>query len=149
MAIERILVAVDGSPASVRASEVALELAQPADAEVTFMCVSEEAMERLIIEHPFTPDTDERLAAEIPILGEAAKLAADRGVRSRLHLVGDVTTSKNIVAALLGGAAARDAQLIVVGSRGLGAVARRIMGSVSEGIIHETTIPIVIVHPEE
>ena len=145
--IERILVAVDGSPAATRASEVALELAQPADAEVTFLHASAEHMERLYIENPFTTDTDEKLVAEVPVLAEAARLAADRGVRSRLHLVGDESPAA-VISTVVGVAVASDIELIVIGSRGLGAVARTVLGSVSEGLLHRTTIPTLIVHPE-
>jgi nucleotide-binding universal stress UspA family protein len=127
---------------------VALELAQPADAEVTFLHASAEHMERLYIENPFTTDTDEKLAAEVSVLGEAARLAADRGVRSRLHLVGDEAPAAAVVSTVVGIAVARDIELIVIGSRGLGAVARTVLGSVSEGLLHRTTIPTLIVHPE-
>ncbi|MGI9557009.1 MAG: universal stress protein, partial [Solirubrobacterales bacterium] len=35
MAIKRIVVAVDGTPASLKAAEVALDIAEPAGSEVT------------------------------------------------------------------------------------------------------------------
>ncbi|MGW0252074.1 universal stress protein [Nocardia goodfellowii] len=41
----------------------------------------------------------------------------------------------------------RDAQLIVVGSRGRGGFARMTLGSVSEAVLHRTEIPILIVRP--
>lgn len=149
MAIQRILVAVDGTPASQKAVEVAIDLAEPAGLELTFVLVSEEYMERLIIEHPFTPDTDQRLAAEVPVLGDVAKVASDRGVDFRLHLVGAVNTSANVVEALVAAAKTREADLIVVGSRGMSGLARRFVGSVSEGIVKESEVPTVLVHPDE
>ncbi len=38
-----------------------------------------------------------------------------------------------------------DAQLIVIGSRGLGAVKRLVLGSVSEGVAHTATTPVLVV----
>lgn len=37
-----------------------------------------------------------------------------------------------------------DASLIVTGSRGLGKIRRTILGSVSEYVLHHSTIPVVI-----
>jgi nucleotide-binding universal stress UspA family protein len=42
-----------------------------------------------------------------------------------------------------------DARLIVMGSRGLGGVKRILMGSVSEGVIHHTRCPVLVVRPGE
>lgn len=146
MAIERILCAVDGTAASRRASEVALDLAQPADAEVIFLYASAEDMDRLNIEEPFTTGADEKLAAEVPVLGEASRLAADRGVRATLHLVGDAA-GPAVISSIVATAHSRDAGLIVVGSRELRGVQKALLGSVSEGVVHEANVPTVIVHP--
>ena len=51
------------------------------------------------------------------------------------------------VPALVG--AAKKAEMIVVGSRGLGAVGRAILGSVSSGVVHHAKCPVAIVHVDE
>ena len=51
------------------------------------------------------------------------------------------------VPALVG--AAKKAEMIVVGSRGLGAVGRTILGSVSSGVVHHAKCPVAIVHADE
>jgi nucleotide-binding universal stress UspA family protein len=51
------------------------------------------------------------------------------------------------VPALVG--AAKKAEMIVVGSRGLGAVGRAILGSVSSGVLHHAKCPVAIVHADE
>jgi len=69
-------------------------------------------------------------------------------LRSRLVLVGGAR-SEDVINSVIGTANGHDVDLLVVGSRGRGALARAVLGSVSEGLIHETSIPTVIVHPDD
>lgn len=43
----------------------------------------------------------------------------------------------------------KDAQIFVVGSRGLGAVGRTLLGSVSSALVHHSHCPVTVVHGEE
>jgi nucleotide-binding universal stress UspA family protein len=51
------------------------------------------------------------------------------------------------VPALVG--AAKNAEMVVIGSRGLGAFGRAVMGSVSSGVVHHARCPVVIVHTQD
>ena len=45
--------------------------------------------------------------------------------------------------------ASRQAKMVVVGSRGLSAIGRLLLGSVSSGLVHHAHCPVVIVHADE
>lgn len=53
----------------------------------------------------------------------------------------------NIVHALVD--ASKDARMIVVGSRGRGALGRVALGSVSSGVVHHARCPVAIIHTDE
>jgi nucleotide-binding universal stress UspA family protein len=75
-------------------------------------------------------------------LDEAAALAADAGVTVSTELL-----TGDPVDEIVAHADSMDADLIVVGSRGHGAVASVLLGSVSQGVLHEARRPVLVVRP--
>ena len=140
--MKKILIATDGSPAALQAVELGLELAEEHGAQVTFVHVAPAADVLPVglpiagpVSVPHELDEHDRTS-----LDEALELAEERGVPALTRL-------------LVGGAARQivgyadeiGADVIVVGSRGLGALGSTLLGSVSRKVLHDAKRPVLIV----
>jgi nucleotide-binding universal stress UspA family protein len=140
--MKRILVATDGSPSSAEAVAFGVELAAEHDAELTFVhvvptldVVPVTGFGGIGGAFPHEPTEHDHV-----LLEEAAAVAAEHAIVSTTALLrGD--TVDEIVAY----ADSHDVDLIVVGSRGHGAIAGALLGSVSRGILGESKRPVLIV----
>jgi nucleotide-binding universal stress UspA family protein len=140
--MKKILIATDGSESAHEALEFGLELAEEQGA-TPFVVHVAPAVEVLPygsfgVPAPTAPhelDEQDRVPVE-----EAAEIAARRGLEVKTELlVGD--PADEIVAF----SDTIDADLIVVGSRGRGAIASVLLGSVSRAVLHESRRPVVVV----
>jgi nucleotide-binding universal stress UspA family protein len=145
--MKKILIATDGSPSALQAVEFGLELAQEHGAEPTFVHVAPAADVLPVagfaiagpVSVPHELDEHDRSS-----LDEARSIAEERGLEAQTKL--------------LVGAAARqiltyadeiDADLIVVGSRGLGTIGGALLGSVSRAVLRDAKRPVLIVRDTE
>jgi len=142
--MKRILVATDGSPSATDAVAFGIELAAEHASELLFVHV--------VPVVDVVPASGFGVGGAFPheasvldrmLLVEAAEAAAEHGiVASTALLRGD--TVDEIVAY----ADSHDVDLIVVGSRGRGAIAGALLGSVSRGILGESKRPVLVVRSE-
>ena len=139
--MKRILVATDGSPYSAEAVTFGVELAADTEAEVILVHVVPVvdvlpvAMFGMGSAFPHKPSLEDR-----ELLDDAAAVAAEHGVVCTTALLkGD--TVDEIVAF----ADSHDVDLIVVGTRGHGAITGALLGSVSRGILRETKRPVSVI----
>ena len=142
--VEQIVIAVDGSPEAWFATEVGLDVAAAHGATVTFLHASTEVLERVAARDPLLPDRREDLAAAEPVLGESLARARARDVEAKLELSRG-QTSEQIVAEIIGLAAEIEADMIVVGSRGKGAVVSSVLGGVSRALLRDAEIATLVV----
>lgn len=138
--MKKILIAIDGSAAAREAAKVGLELAAEEEATAVFVHVVAPPDWKIARLGPAaapllqTGDEDD-------VLLEAAKLADEKGVPFALEQV----TSEAPADAIAEIADTIGADLLITGSRGLGAVAGALLGSVSRGLIRNARCPVLIV----
>ncbi|MGH3012076.1 MAG: universal stress protein [Gaiellaceae bacterium] len=138
--MKQILIATDGSPSAQEAVDVGLELAKEQGADVTFVHVTEPDMfaggraGSVAVAH--TEEVDKSETA----LKAAAEAAEAAGVSFALERIAGET-----VPTIVALADTKDADLIVLGSRGRNAVATALLGSVSHGVLRHATRPVLVV----
>ena len=141
--MKKILIATDGSPSALQAVEFGLELAEEHQAEPIFVHVAPAADVLPVAGFAMAGPVSvphELAEADRSSLDEAYEIADERGIEARTKLLaGDA--AKQIVAY----ADEIDADLIVVGSRGLGRVSGVLLGSVSRAVLHDAKRPVLIV----
>jgi nucleotide-binding universal stress UspA family protein len=139
--MKRILAATDGSDAAVEATRFAIELAAEHESELivahvvrTFDVVPATVVQ---IGGVFPHEPSER---DLEMLDDAAAFAREHAVTATTVLLRGETVDE-----LVHYAERREVDLIVVGSRGHGAVAGALLGSVSQGLLRESRCPVLIV----
>lgn len=139
MSIRTIVVGVDGSENSARALSFVTGLAAQTGARV----IAVHAFHPLDMLGKVEPPVDFAELAEQArrsMESEWCKPLADAGVEHECLLVEDKP-----VPALAGAARDHDADLVVVGARGLGPFRQMVLGSTSAKLPHETDRPVTIV----
>ncbi len=139
--MQRILVAVDGSDAAFAALRLAADIAARFGARLTLAYV----VPRLLL----PPDVYGLTLADVErenrayadkLLAETMARMGEAGAR-----VETAVLSGSPAEALAEAAAAPDVGMVVVGSHGRGAVARVVLGSVSDRLVHISPKPVLVV----
>jgi nucleotide-binding universal stress UspA family protein len=147
--MERILVAVDGSAPSLKAVDFAADLASKYNAELILSTVAPHPLPELDpaveeyarLEHIRVPTAELAVTTTDSVLDDARRRAQARGATriSAEPSVGD--PAQEIITV----ARDRQADLVVVGSRGHGRLAGLLLGSVAQKVISLAHCPVVIV----
>ena len=141
--MQKILIATDGSAPSQEAVAFGLELATEQGARPYVIHVAPALDTLPVAGYGLGP------AAAVPhelndydrsSLEAAVKTAAESGLDAKTHLV-----VGNAVNEIVAYADEIDADLIVIGSRGHGAIASALLGSVSRGVLNEARRPVLVV----
>ena len=140
--MKKILIATDGSPPAVEALEFGLDLAAEEEAEALVVHVVPSidsvpmggfGMSSGAMVHEVTEDDRAPLEA-------AVELAAQKGLPITTEILVGSTVGE-----IVSFADQQDVDLIVIGSRGHGALTTALLGSVSLGVLRHTARPVLIV----
>lgn len=135
---KRIMVAVDGSEGSSAAIAEAVELAQQMDAALSFVYVRKPSSSAL--GHPYY---ERQLSHDLRLGREVIDEAIDAAARAGIACDGDVFEG-DAADEIVSLADNRDVDLIVVGSRGYGALAGALLGSVSREVVQHAPVPVLV-----
>ena len=144
--LKRILVAVDGSKNSMQALEKAVELQELTNADLQILTVYRhysmlEASFSMVRRHD-PGNMDDIMRGHAREVGEAAKARAlEKGARNPRAFVKNGPVARSIVAF----AREHEADLIVIGSRGLGSIEEYLLGSVSHKVTGLAKCPVLVV----
>ncbi|MGV0645183.1 universal stress protein [Mycolicibacterium sp. XJ2546] len=142
-----IVVGVDGSPPAKAAVEWAAREAAMRNLPLTIVHVIQSPAVQMWPEVPTPPDLMRLLEENGQvILRDADEMAQEAAGESTV----DVQTEM-IVAGVLSTLidVSKEATMVVVGCRGLGAIGRRLLGSVSAGLIRHGGCPVAVIHDED
>ena len=142
---KHILIATDGSAASEHAAKLAIGLARTHNAKLTVVYVVDPYPYMGIGEinpmgyQAYTAAAQQQ-AAQAHALVEKLCLEDGAPVALQARLIEDVAAAAGIVQA----AEAEGADLIVVGSHGRSGIARLMLGSVSNKVVAESKVPVLV-----
>ena len=136
--MKRFLVAIDGSEGSDAAIDQALELAQDVGAQVTFAVVRRPPPS--LFGNPYY---ERLLSTELAKARATIDTATNKALQVGVDAQGEILEG-DPVDEILSFADNRGADLIVLGSRGRGAFAGALLGSVSSGVVQHASVPVLI-----
>ena len=143
--MQPVLLATDGSPTAEKATETAIELAKLLGTELVVVTV-------WTIPYTMTGLAPAPISGELAELNEdeARKLvievaarAEEAGVEARTQVLRGIPVEEICAAAKT-----YVPRFLVVGSHGWGVVKRAVFGSVSTGVLHRATCPVLVVRAE-
>ncbi len=152
---EKILVPLDGSEHSLKGLEVAIEIAKKFKSNVTLIHVYSITVRPIVVPEPatITPSgVPVMTAEEVEKIAAAARKEGERLLEdgARRTEVAGVKTEKVLVEGhnveeIVDAAKEGNFDLIVLGARGVSRIREILVGSVSDGVVHHSTCPILLV----
>jgi nucleotide-binding universal stress UspA family protein len=135
----KIVVGVDGSPASRAALRAALEEARLRHAPLRVITAWQLTYSEIAIE---TPVVVKKIVEHNAQMLEAALASVDPGATAGVEISSELVNGHPATELL---AAAADATLLVVGTRGTSGIAGTLLGSVAHAAVHHANCPVLVV----
>jgi nucleotide-binding universal stress UspA family protein len=135
----KILVGVDGSDCARRAFDAASDMAKSVNAKLVILCV---------VQPPMAIGQRRENAAKITsileseakmILVDYTKETGVKGIKAKTILA-----RGHPAEIILYTAKSERADLVVIGSRGMGGAKRPLLGSISNAVVHNSNIPVLV-----
>ena len=135
---KKILVALDGSISSRRGLNEAISLARQSEATITAIHVLP-GFPRTV---GLSKDGENRILAHV------RKFLSDAKVNTGRHGIEfdeKIVKSNDVVAAISNHAKTGKYDIVVIGSRGIGSPTAEYFGSVANGVLHDSSVPVLLV----
>jgi nucleotide-binding universal stress UspA family protein len=141
-----VLVGTDGSDSSYRAVDRAAQIARDSAATLVIVCAYHPASERAVAKaSDVLGDAAYQVVGSTPA-EDTLRSAAARAAKAGATDVVTKAVDGEPVKALLHAIARHNADLLVVGNRGLNTIAGRILGSVPSDVSRQASTDVLIVH---
>jgi len=151
----KILVPFDGSEHSTKALEKAIQIAKKFEAKITLIHVYSVYVQPILLPEPTTVGVSTvplLTATEVSKVAETARRVGNRiladgeqRAKSEKVQVERMLVEGHAVEEIVRVAKEGNFDLIVVGARGLSKIKQMLLGSVSDGVIHHVTCPVLLV----
>jgi nucleotide-binding universal stress UspA family protein len=152
---EKILVPLDGSEHSLRALKIAIQVAKKFGGKISLLHVYSVAVRPVIMPEPttLTPPmipvmTPEEVSRAVEVArGAGARILSDGEEKVKAEEVQVETLLKegHIVQEIVNVAKEGNFDLIVIGGRGISKIRELLLGSVTDGVIHHASCPVLVI----
>lgn len=152
---EKILVPLDGSEHSLKALNVAIQIAKKFEAKLTLIHVYSVTIRPIIMPEPTTltpPGVPIMTPLEISKVAEAAREVGNRilgdgeeKAKAEGVQVEKILAEGHVVQEIIRAAKEGNYDLIVIGARGISRVREMLLGSVTDGVIHHVSCPVLVI----
>ncbi|MEM3458838.1 MAG: universal stress protein [Candidatus Bathyarchaeia archaeon] len=152
---EKILVPLDGSEHSLKALNVAIQIAKKFEAKLTLIHVYSVTIRPIIMPEPTTltpPGVPIMTPLEISKVAEAAREVGNRilgdgeeKAKAEGIQVEKILAEGHVVQEIIRAAKEGNYDLIVIGARGISRVREMLLGSVTDGVIHHVSCPVLVI----
>ena len=147
---QRLLVAVDGSEGSAKASEVAVDLAEKFNAQLYVIHAFRGYPEYMTVFPSAPSPSGEAIEAyeayarkaALEVVGRTVTMAEKKGVKANPKTS---ETIGSVVQTITDYAVVEKIDLIVMGTRGMGGFKKMLLGSVSSGVVTHAHCPVLVV----
>ncbi|HLM90638.1 MAG TPA: universal stress protein [Thermoplasmata archaeon] len=141
----RITVAVDGSEHANDALDVAIDLAHRYGSELSILAVAPLTPVYVAPQEPFVATTV--YPSDLPRYQAIVEAAVTRAEAAGVSSVTGICTDGVVIDEILGHLDDHPTDLLVIGSRGLSAAKRLLLGSVSSAMVNHAPCPVLVVRP--